>query len=157
MALANAPFRQAMLIDTDVIWLNNPDLLFDTPSYVSTGALFFRDRLLFEEKKRKNQPNQNQGGLQFDEVLRFIEHHASSFSVLHLNNNTEITNQASKLLNGFDGGANYFWKPATMPLADVPRLLHVQESSVVLLNRANHPLTLRALRRLLPTFNLGYG
>jgi len=157
MALAQAPFRQVMLIDTDVVWLNNPDLLFDAPCYVSTGALFFRDRLLFEAQKKggKQQLHQREDGLRYGEVLSYIEHHSRDFTPIVFNTNTS-TQTALKLLHNLGGGANYFWRPAAVdPTA--PKLRHVQESSVVLLNRANHPRTLGVLRRLLPTFSLGYG
>jgi hypothetical protein len=29
------------LIDTDLVWLHNPDLLFTAPGYVKTGGLYF--------------------------------------------------------------------------------------------------------------------
>ena len=160
MALVSAPFRQVMLIDTDVVWLRSPDLLFQTPSYVSTGALFFRDRVLFEEDREdedgrpggtKSKPGQ---GLRFNQVKSFIELHARDFSGLIVNS----TDVARKLLVGGEiafKSTNYFWRPAVDVKAQ--KLRHVQESSVVLLNRAKKPRTLRVLRRLLPTFGLGYG
>jgi hypothetical protein len=35
-------FTEVILIDADVVFLQNPDLLFDHPSYKSTGMISFR-------------------------------------------------------------------------------------------------------------------
>lgn len=43
-ALLRSPFRHTMLVDHDVIWLQNPDRLWNAPGYVRTGALYFLDR-----------------------------------------------------------------------------------------------------------------
>lgn len=43
-ALMASPFRQTILVDSDVIWFKKPELLLESPSFLSSGALFFRDR-----------------------------------------------------------------------------------------------------------------
>jgi hypothetical protein len=45
MGLIESPFNHTILVDSDVIWFKNPELLFEAPAYQSTGALYFRDRL----------------------------------------------------------------------------------------------------------------
>ena len=43
-ALIMSPFKETMLVDSDVIWFKQPDTLFQADEYVTTGTLFFRDR-----------------------------------------------------------------------------------------------------------------
>ncbi|KAF9345264.1 hypothetical protein BGX26_003348 [Mortierella sp. AD094] len=45
-AILASKFEEAMLIDSDVFFLRNPDELFSDPGYQATGALFFYDRSL---------------------------------------------------------------------------------------------------------------
>ena len=168
MALVNAPFRQTMLVDTDVIWLKNPDLLFQAPSYAATGALFFRDRLIFEmespepESGKKTSAMAGNGRtgkndwLRFAEVREFIEKQALSLFGERIN--TSSPSFARKMMQGSAphlGSSNFFWGPALNSTA--PRLRHVQESSVVVLHRHKKPRTLQVLRQLIPSFRLGYG
>lgn len=44
-ALVLSPYDETMVVDNDVIWFKNPDLLFDSPAYKRTGSLFFRDKV----------------------------------------------------------------------------------------------------------------
>ncbi|KAI2692415.1 CAZyme family GT71 [Penicillium roqueforti] len=46
-------FREVMFIDADSLFFINPELLFDDPEYLRTGALFFRDRKIMPESKRE--------------------------------------------------------------------------------------------------------
>ena len=46
-ALLASSFQNAMLVDADVIFLQSPQLLFDSKLFIDSGALFFRDRSLF--------------------------------------------------------------------------------------------------------------
>lgn len=46
-------FNEVMLIDADSLFFVNPESFFDDEDYVRTGALFFRDRLIFPESKRE--------------------------------------------------------------------------------------------------------
>ena len=43
-ALVMSPFVDTILVDSDVIWFKQPELLFHTREYRVTGTLFFRDR-----------------------------------------------------------------------------------------------------------------
>ncbi|KAI4746460.1 hypothetical protein E4T50_03212 [Aureobasidium sp. EXF-12298] len=45
-------FREVILLDADVLFFDNPELLFNEPGYVDTGALFFSDRTIFPQDKR---------------------------------------------------------------------------------------------------------
>jgi len=52
-AILFSSFREVVFIDADAQFFVSPEVLFDDPGYVETGALFFRDRLMFPESKRK--------------------------------------------------------------------------------------------------------
>ncbi|KAK0391374.1 hypothetical protein NLU13_0875 [Sarocladium strictum] len=43
-----APYEQVILADADCVFAQSPELLFEDPSYVETGALLFHDRLLWQ-------------------------------------------------------------------------------------------------------------
>ena len=45
-------FREVILLDADVLFFNDPALMFEEPGYVETGALFFTDRTVFAQDKR---------------------------------------------------------------------------------------------------------
>ncbi|CAD0031415.1 unnamed protein product [Aureobasidium pullulans] len=45
-------FREVILLDADVLFFDNPELMFEEPGYVDTGALFFRDRVVFPQDKK---------------------------------------------------------------------------------------------------------
>lgn len=40
-------YREVILCDADVVFLQDPEVLFDTPGYIKTGTLYFRDREIF--------------------------------------------------------------------------------------------------------------
>lgn len=46
-------FREVLFVDADALFFVNPEVLFDDELYVSTGALFFKDRLIMPEEKKK--------------------------------------------------------------------------------------------------------
>ena len=46
-------FREVIFIDADSLFFHNPEMLFDDPEYQRTGALFFRDRLIMPESKKR--------------------------------------------------------------------------------------------------------
>ncbi|KAL1304964.1 hypothetical protein AAFC00_003872 [Neodothiora populina] len=52
-AMLLSSFREVISIDADAVFFLNPELLFEDPQYKETGALFFRDRSIFPEEKRK--------------------------------------------------------------------------------------------------------
>jgi alpha 1,3-mannosyltransferase len=51
-ALLFPSFREAILIDADAFFLQNPQVLFDNAAYVQTGVLFFHGRLTRPWSKR---------------------------------------------------------------------------------------------------------
>ncbi|PIA90940.1 hypothetical protein CB0940_11410 [Cercospora beticola] len=51
-AILMSSFREVIFIDADALFLQTPDLLFHSPGYVETGALFFKDRNLMPENRR---------------------------------------------------------------------------------------------------------
>ena len=69
-ALLSSIYDETMIVDTDVLWFKDPTALFQAPSYLQTGALFFRDRFLFESDFEKD-------GLQYDKVKQFVETQAA--------------------------------------------------------------------------------
>jgi alpha 1,3-mannosyltransferase len=52
-AILFSSFREVIFIDADSLFFQTPEVLFDDPSYLETGALFFRDRLMMPELKKK--------------------------------------------------------------------------------------------------------
>lgn len=52
-AMLLSSFREVLFIDADAMFFRNPEVLFEDPSYAETGALFFRDRLMFPESKKR--------------------------------------------------------------------------------------------------------
>ena len=52
-------------------------------------------------------------------------------------------------------GINHFWRNVAFPNESV--VINFQDSSVILMDRSQFPKTLNVLRKILSTFNLGYG
>ncbi|KAG8623237.1 hypothetical protein KVT40_008213 [Elsinoe batatas] len=52
-AILLSSFREAIFIDADAQFFVTPEVLFEDEAYEENGALFFRDRLMFPESKRK--------------------------------------------------------------------------------------------------------
>ncbi|KAI1364109.1 alpha-1,3-mannosyltransferase [Xylaria arbuscula] len=52
-AILMSSFREVIFIDADSFFLRDPTELFDDYDYKNTGALFFRDRTIMPESKRK--------------------------------------------------------------------------------------------------------
>ncbi|SCV70588.1 BQ2448_3350 [Microbotryum intermedium] len=46
-ALLASPFRETILVDADVVFMQDPAVLLQDPGYQETGTLFFRDREIF--------------------------------------------------------------------------------------------------------------
>ena len=46
-------FREVIFIDADALFFRNPEVLFEDADYKETGALFFRDRLIMPESKKR--------------------------------------------------------------------------------------------------------
>lgn len=52
-AMLMSSFREVIFIDADSFFFRDPAQLFDDPDYQKTGALFFRDRTIMPESKRR--------------------------------------------------------------------------------------------------------
>ncbi len=52
-AILHSSFREVIFIDADSLFFVNPETLFEDPAYQKTGALFFRDRLIMPENKKR--------------------------------------------------------------------------------------------------------
>lgn len=52
-AILLSSFREVIFIDADSLFFTNPEVLFDDPAYQKTGALFFKDRLIMPENKKR--------------------------------------------------------------------------------------------------------
>ena len=136
-AVIESPFTETMIMDLDVLWLNSPDILFETESYVDTGALFFRDRIIFEEAAEL--PFQKSLLNLFEQQMHITINIRTSKDILYATNNN-----------------SFFWWPfANVKFAR--SLEHYQESSIVLIDRVRHAETVRVLLALLPTFSIGWG
>lgn len=139
-AIILAPFTEVMVVDLDVVWFQKPDYLFDSPAFVKTGTLFFRDRVTFD--KKRSSPGEH---IFQDTIKELI--------VKEMNKN--ITTDIAKL-KAIEGGHSFFWKNQ-IDEDKYPGLNNFQDSSVVLVDRSRHPKFLEVLTRLLPDFNTGYG
>eukprot|EP01041_Mallomonas_annulata_P009433 gene9433-19595_t len=139
-ALINSPYDHTMLVDTDVIWFNKPDFLFDAVEFKNTGALFFRDRMI-------------------------IHRSSESPKVVYMNHSTTVTMIGSLMKQNItqsiainlskSNGISFFWFHSAN--TSIPALRHIQDSSVLLLDRSSHKGMLDVLGELLPSFSLGYG
>ena len=47
-AILASTFEQVILFDTDAVFLQQPELIFEDTDYVSTGTLLFHDRLMYQ-------------------------------------------------------------------------------------------------------------
>ncbi|KAL4862601.1 mannosyltransferase putative-domain-containing protein [Aspergillus spectabilis] len=52
-AILFSSFREVIFIDADALFFQSPQLLFADESYLETGALFFKDRIIMPQSKRK--------------------------------------------------------------------------------------------------------
>ncbi|KAL2819064.1 mannosyltransferase putative-domain-containing protein [Aspergillus cavernicola] len=52
-AILLSSFREVIFIDADSLFFQNPERLFADEAYLDTGALFFKDRLIMPQSKRK--------------------------------------------------------------------------------------------------------
>jgi len=171
MAVVTSLFRWVMVIDTDVIWYNNPELLFYANLFEKYGALFFRDRFVFEPKEeredRESNPLQQQQqkqkqqqkkkppavvskrvknkGLVYNDVKLFVEKHTG----------WDITPEKARQLE-IANGVNLFWRHGSSSGRE-PGLMHIVESSCVIFDRLRMNKTVSFMREHIPSFSLGYG
>ena len=52
-AILLSSFREVVFIDADAFFFRNPETLFEDPHYNETGALFFKDRRIMPESKKR--------------------------------------------------------------------------------------------------------
>lgn len=52
-AMLFSSFREVIFIDADALFFRDPEILFDDPDYKRHGALFFKDRLMMPESKKR--------------------------------------------------------------------------------------------------------
>eukprot|EP00597_Dinobryon_sp_UTEXLB2267_P002181 CAMPEP_0170063988 /NCGR_PEP_ID=MMETSP0019_2-20121128/4652_1 /TAXON_ID=98059 /ORGANISM="Dinobryon sp., Strain UTEXLB2267" /LENGTH=543 /DNA_ID=CAMNT_0010270561 /DNA_START=577 /DNA_END=2208 /DNA_ORIENTATION=- len=130
-----SPFVETMILDLDVVFFKSPHLLFRAPAYRETGALFFRDRVFLK-------PRGGNSGVKVDDLLRF-------FAYYHIQPNSTTSYTLLR-----ESGVSLFWHYG---LLEGEVLQDYQDSSVVLFNKANHPVTLQILERHLRDFIVGFG
>jgi len=130
-------FTEVILADTDVVWFQNPELLFDAKSYLQTGTIFFRDRLLYHKESDPNVV------LNIGKVKKYVERYRGKLLT---------RNDALKQLE-----KNFFWRNLVDP-KELP-LEHIQDSSVVVINKIVHRNTMKVIRSILMKndYQLGYG
>lgn len=134
-ALLASPYTETMLLDLDVVFFKSPHLLFRAPAYRETGTLFFRDRVYFKKIDGSK-------GVDIQDLRNFFGEYG-----------VEINSTSTyRLLR--EGGVSLFWHYGLLPEVVMQ---DYQESSIVLLNKANHPVTLSILEKHLPSISLGYG
>eukprot|EP01041_Mallomonas_annulata_P002635 gene2635-5171_t len=137
-ALLYSPFQENILIDTDIIWFNNPDKLFDAPIYHKTGTIFFRDRFQYQYQ---GQPISSINQITMKEFF-FQE------------NSIEISSEYAKKLF-HNNGISFIWK--SFIDSKYKSLQHAQDSSVVVFDKSRHKKTLSIIKHLLSNFSIGYG
>ena len=135
--------RHTMLIDTDIVWFQNPDLLFSAPGYLETGALFFRDRHFLS--REEGVTLELSRGLQYQPVVDLINRQRSTSGslpydpIISSGDNLEQKMKEGRILALNDGhGANYFWRCA-YDSTKCMEGIHNQDSSVVMIDKhRNH-------------------
>jgi hypothetical protein len=140
-ALITSPYRETLMCDLDVVWFKNPELLFQSNGYLSTGALYFRDRTYPKPIEKTLIP-------ELKEML--------------VSRNITIDKPDVVMDYSVKSGVNFFWlflyyqlnhkqNVSSLALGDF------QDSSVVLFDKSRHEKTITVLTELLPSFDLGYG
>eukprot|EP01041_Mallomonas_annulata_P003339 gene3339-6609_t len=155
-ALLVSPFRQSMLVDHDVIWLDNPDKLWSSPAFLRTGTLYFLDRYTDGAYGTETVVS---NGLGYD-----IQTHPMKLKELsqgvtfwrHMMTMTN-TNTSSTSSNADSNHQDNNKQSVSQSVSVSARPKHVQDSSVLLLDASRHPRTLSVLSSLLGNFSVGHG
>jgi hypothetical protein len=134
-ALIASPYPETMLLDLDVVFFKSPHLLFHAPAYRETGTLFFRDRVFFKDRN-------GQGGVDINDINNFFSYYG-----IHINDTSTYT-----LLR--ENGVSLFWNYG---LGNTTMVQDYQESSVLLMNKLTHPVTLQILEKHIGDFYVGFG
>lgn len=145
-ALILSPYENTLLMDLDLVWFRSPDELFESRLYQQTGALFFRDRILYTSAP--TEPS----GASHKRMKNFVR----LFQDLKIDlNSTYVQSQY------YANGVSPWWRclQAFWPKELFKEKCYgeTQDSSMVLVNKSRHPGMLATLLKLLPTFDVGYG
>jgi hypothetical protein len=152
-----------MLVDSDVIFFKKPELLFNSQQYYLTGTLFFRDRWTLTKNKLSLTKGQNTGKFAFNYIKSAAEElrrrvgidsnprNSGRKSNLHISEPYNTKFNITELQN-----TNAFWGHLSGQ-GDKFTVDHWQDSSIVLFNKASHPLTLMIMKHFLSSFDSGYG
>ena len=138
-SLILSPFNETMVVDLDVVFFKQPDILFRSPAYARTGSLFFRDRVAFQGRKAKKDQRI------YQDVLK-------DFIVVESKMN--VTSELATL-KAMSDGYSLFWNNVANDSNDA--LVEFQDSSVILMDSRRHAKTLRVMQRILPSFAMGWG
>lgn len=141
-AMIKSPFKHSMMMDLDVVWLQSPEVLFESKSYQSTGALYFRDRTYTESRSNLN-----------------IDYRNNEFFKKFQDYNMTI-NETSVATLAASNGYSLFWRSWLSNNYEKKEFKYIsdyQDSSVLLIDRTTHPKTFDIMQKMLPDFDCGYG
>ena len=160
ISLVLSPFLETLLVDSDVVWFRRPELLFDSPRYIDTGALFMRDRATVTRNKLTL--TGGEGSLRA--VLAYARKLKARIDAFRATAPKAASQPYTDIYRGgnWDGSSfrnlsllaatNSFWQPPGGTVLD-----HCEDSSALLLNASSHPRTLALLKLMVGDFSLGYG
>jgi hypothetical protein len=86
-AILASPFAETMVVDSDVVWFDNPDKLFESDAFKTTGTLFFRDRWTRTKNKLTlTRGTQNPSHIEsyMNSMLQYVHTGADYFGMQHL-------------------------------------------------------------------------
>jgi hypothetical protein len=137
-ALVLSPYQETIISDLDVVFFKDPLSVLASRAYQETGAVYFRDKHYsgdcngaFQTGIRKLFTNLTDGQPSGDGYALY-----------------------SKIQADANGGSLY-WRHESN--TSEPCYLNFQDSSLIVFDKARHPMTLHYLAQLLPGFALGYG
>lgn len=144
------PVDEVLLVDVDVVLFKSPEIVFESPGYINTGTLFFRDRHLYSHNHlidgrdslidllKVQAPHINMNSTEFI-TSKLLTHHRPTGGI---DINRTEHGHLLYLLSVFDPSKSF---------------LHYQDSSMVAVNRKRHPKFIQVLQQLLPNFRTGWG
>jgi hypothetical protein len=138
-ALVLSPYRDTIISDLDAVFFKDPTTLFSSRQYLETGAIYFRDKPTGDINCDNNALHTGAKSL-FNHLTEDMNASArAAYSRIQANTN----------------GGSLFWRHE----ANTSEICYYnfQDSSLMVVDRARHPLTLHYLAELLPNFQLGYG
>lgn len=150
-----APVDEVMIVDLDVIFFKNPELLFNAQGYIETGALFFRDRVMHDRNRKNEDDKLTQDMIEDLIISEAPELNITSAEVARYKQQQHHhTRKNGESSNGVSGMALFF---SNILDRSIPPLVNHQDSSVIVVDRTRHPKFLTVLGNLLPRFNIGWG